>query len=682
MPLHTIIPLCNLRYVRDTLYSAKFTYSDESINKEESKFIPIDRIIEIDKIESVSYVSNSGKNINKFKSIQIENAVQEIDKAKNVLLMDNHSVEKNFEKSKIQVLNSKSSMIDKIADKILSGSSRDIAFDSLSKPLINEEQLINNIVSSKLLKYSAPDISISCTQSLIEFNDMSIVKSFNVKLSLIDILKLDKQNYMELNCLRLKEMAFNAPFNLNSNFPISSIDKADSVYVEHDLSTIDIKTNKYYFYNIYSKDKSLNKSVIFNLSFELLKTLNKYTNTKLMYRSKNILINKINEINLLTKSINDHPLNIERDIRLFHVDSQKLMIKYQHRSHLYRISLANMFKDASKKYFYRDIIHSITKDNGKEFLYNDSLIKLFKNKEIFLNEDDIYSLYKNTDNYLGSEDLIRLYKGNAVNLSNANLIKIYQTLDKKLESLNIMSISKRIGSDKYLKDISLKNIHHGDNVKFIDITQRWWWLNSSNPSDRLIVPNKDYDQMFNLLTNDNFEYLRYDNHPIDWGSDWGKDENIPPCAVSIEIMLDLVNIIIMIWHKNVQGWFNVTGKEAIQLLMELIHDWYSMPTSSPNASYYRAYRWIRWEAEKVYFLNTKNGLQAIGILVANLIDYLKVHHFNIVPIWENPKAMDEERNFNRIAANNDLVKELDKIKGKRHYFIETQNFERKTTFRR
>lgn len=72
MPLHTIIPLCNLRYVRDTLYSAKFTYSDESINKEESKFIPIDRIIEIDKIESVSYVSNSGKNINKFKSIQIE----------------------------------------------------------------------------------------------------------------------------------------------------------------------------------------------------------------------------------------------------------------------------------------------------------------------------------------------------------------------------------------------------------------------------------------------------------------------------------------------------------------------------------------------------------------------------------------------------------------------------------
>lgn len=33
------------------------------------------------------------------------------------------------------------------------------------------------------------------------------------------------------------------------------------------------------------------------------------------------------------------------------------------------------------------------------------------------------------------------------------------------------------------------------------------------------------------------------------GKDWGVDYNIPPMTISIEIMLDLINILIMIWHK-------------------------------------------------------------------------------------------------------------------------------------
>ncbi|NFT13206.1 hypothetical protein FDF21_02760, partial [Clostridium botulinum] len=109
---------------------------------------------------------------------------------------------------------------------------------------------------------------------------------------------------------------------------------------------------------------------------------------------------------------------------------------------------------------------------------------------------------------------------------------------------------------------------------------------------------------------------------------------------------------------------------------------YTLDTSSPNIDYIRAYGWIRWEAEKVYFLDAKNGLQAIGLLIANLIDYLKQHHFNLVPIWHNPKAMDIERKFNKIATNGDIIKDLDKLKGKRNYMIETQNFEKKNIFGR
>ncbi|MCS4472462.1 hypothetical protein JQ031_01965 [Clostridium botulinum] len=142
-------------------------------------------------------------------------------------------------------------------------------------------------------------------------------------------------------------------------------------------------------------------------------------------------------------------------------------------------------------------------------------------------------------------------------------------------------------------------------------------------------------------------------------------------------MLDLINILMMIWHKSSQAWLRCTGKEAIQFIMELIYDWYTLDTSSPNIDYIRAYRWIRWEAEKVYFCNIENGLQAIGLLIANLIDYLKQHHFNLVPVWNNPKAMEIEREFNKAATNGDIMRDLDKLKGKRNYMIEVQNFEKK-----
>ncbi|ADK16162.1 hypothetical protein WX45_01809 [Clostridium ljungdahlii DSM 13528] len=115
----------------------------------------------------------------------------------------------------------------------------------------------------------------------------------------------------------------------------------------------------------------------------------------------------------------------------------------------------------------------------------------------------------------------------------------------------------------------------------------------------------------------------------------------------------------------------------MQFVIEFLYDWYTLDTSNPDEDYYRTYRWVRWEAEKVYFLNLDTGLQGIGVLVENLIDYLKQHHFNIVPIWRNPKAMDIERNFNRVAENGDLMKALDKLKGKRYYYIETQKVEKK-----
>ncbi len=219
-----------------------------------------------------------------------------------------------------------------------------------------------------------------------------------------------------------------------------------------------------------------------------------------------------------------------------------------------------------------------------------------------------------------NRDIITLiFKDGEIYLNYIALINIYKQIEKDLLDLNIWNIYKE--HNKSLNRTLVKNIYKQYSSKFIEITKRWWWLKPTTPTDKLIVPNKEYMYEDNFLNNFNFEYLRFSNHPIEWGTGWGIDYNIPPYPVSIEIMVDLVNILTMVWHKNTQGWLSCSGKESIQFIMELFYDWYTMDTSKPNTDCYRAYRWIRWEAEKVYFLDTKNGLQAMGMLIANLIDY-------------------------------------------------------------
>ena len=51
---------------------------------------------------------------------------------------------------------------------------------------------------------------------------------------------------------------------------------------------------------------------------------------------------------------------------------------------------------------------------------------------------------------------------------------------------------------------------------------------------------------------------------------------------------------------------------------------------------------------------------------------MRIHHFNIVPLWRNLRYMDIERQSNRQAINEDLIKPLDKNKGKRHYLLENK----------
>ncbi|WP_253198885.1 hypothetical protein [Clostridium estertheticum] len=625
--------MCNFNYVGDFYNAAIFEYdTTEEINKRESKSIYKYEAIEIDKLKN-TYMSNEIKVINKNDNKLLNKKIN------NITILNNKMVERVF------------SSISKNDEKGLYANAPNINIEYL-KNLSSQNVIELSKQNAKELKaIYLRQININHEKELKNKDDLGFYKTIE--------LGLDINSYNKL--YKIKES-----YLKNQN--VNCLNIYDSKFVKSEI-TKQINIQSYYFYNNNSK-RYINK--VNDKYFDRIndKQMSKHNN-RLMYRYN---VNELfkNDINFLDR-ITRPDLYLNNSLKLIYRLERKDINKYKYINALEKISLKHINKDESKKYFYRHVLRPIY-INIENYLNRVVIIPVYKNNQSYLDRENLVKLYKETQNYLGREMILTVFKNNDFYLKTMPSIDFYKQIEKDLLESNILDVYK----DEY-KDLKStpKNIYNENDNKFIEVTKRWWWLQPTSPIDRLVVPNKDYAKIKDLLENTNYDYLRYNNHPLEWGQNWGIDYNIPPAGVSIEIMLDLINIITMIWHKNLQGWMSCTGRESIQLIMEILYDWYTLDTSSPNTDYYRTYRWIRWEAERVYFLDNKNGLQAIGKLIANLIDYMKYHHFDLVPIWRNPKAMDIERNFNKVATNGGLMKDLDKKKGKRNYMIETQNFEKK-----
>ncbi|MBU3205118.1 hypothetical protein [Clostridium algidicarnis] len=639
MPLHTI-PLCTAKYVGDTHSSATFEYDTiGKILKPTERLLCKDKVVGIDKVNN-KYVYNRIKAIEKSRVdrsmyAEIKHAVKNRNKPLDkdiggIIVLDSREFKtenKEITTMNIKSLKIKDKQINIVDIRNLDTGSREM-HKAKDKVIFNQNILELNRKSAKeLSKIDLRRINISSNKELASIESLEINKNnvINLRNKLKKIYKSNNIILKNLNLLHL---------NKNNNFKFT---------IRETIKDIDDNSNKFYFYT--NQEKYIDRYIYKYIDTFNSKQLDKNNMTYLLYRSKFSYLYKLNSKGLDGINYIDIALSI----------ANKLM---------YKDSIKKIYKNGTEHYTY--------KMNSKE---------MFKYNQRYFYRKHLKSMYRYDNKYLDRKGITFMHKGYESYLDYISLAYIYKQIEKDLLDLAILDIYKQ--HDKQLQGMLIKDIYKvGNNNKFIEVTKRWWWLRPTAPTDKLIIPNKDYVKMKELLENPNFEYLRYNEHPIEWGKDRGIDYNIPPYAVSVEIMLDLINILTMVWHKNVQGWLSITGKEAIQLLMELIYDWYTLDTSSPNIDYLRAYRWIRWEAEKVYFLNTENGLQAIGIFIANLIDYMKYHHFDLVPLWRNPKSMDIERQFNRVATNGDLMKDLNKLKGNRHYYIETQNLERKDVFRR
>lgn len=164
------------------------------------------------------------------------------------------------------------------------------------------------------------------------------------------------------------------------------------------------------------------------------------------------------------------------------------------------------------------------------------------------------------------------------------------------------------------------------------------------------------------------------SHPIPIGNDLGLRE----LPVPIEILVETINILLLMWSKFFMAFTGQTGIQAISGLCATFHEWITLATSQEQAGanikyYYRMWRWLRWEGEciieKAKYDPELTGNYWIEQLLTEMQNYMLQHHFNYMPLFKDIEKMDEHRNiFNSPDNNIEFI--LDKYKGLRNRRIE------------
>lgn len=174
------------------------------------------------------------------------------------------------------------------------------------------------------------------------------------------------------------------------------------------------------------------------------------------------------------------------------------------------------------------------------------------------------------------------------------------------------------------------------------------------------------------------KFLGENHHPIPFGEDMGTRE-IP---VHINVMVDFINILMLMWSRFYYQFTGYTGTQAVYGLLNLVYEWLTLETSSEIydiEDYYRCFRWLRWEAEKIYNIARHDpeltGNAWVEKLIYELIEYMEMHHMDEMPVFEPIHLMDEYRNiFDDPSFDMDIV--IEKVKGVRKKVIDTNKVRR------
>lgn len=229
-------------------------------------------------------------------------------------------------------------------------------------------------------------------------------------------------------------------------------------------------------------------------------------------------------------------------------------------------------------------------------------------------------------------------------------------------------------------EIKIKKRDH-----WLKIYEQFWITGKRDWTDRLLLPiDYDYGEKpytkngqkvpsFNLgVVHPNDFDMIIDEHPVELGADLGLRE----IEVSINVIVDMFNIYIMLWFSFFRQYLYWTGMQATKDMVMHIFNFITLETSREKQKdkgviddYNRTYRWIRWITE-CRLLEARHdpllrGNHYVDLVVHDMANYLKKHHFDVAPIYEFVEIMDEYRREDDI----ELMFTRDKIKGIRKILI-------------
>ncbi|WP_129596043.1 hypothetical protein [Anaerophilus nitritogenes] len=400
---------------------------------------------------------------------------------------------------------------------------------------------------------------------------------------------------------------------------------------------------------------------------------------------------------------------LRETIKLLLIDMQKTII-YEFIQKLQKDIDRNLQLDKSLLNFDKVQDHKeISIKNSEKLISNintKELLKIFH--EIFLDKyffEEIMKEYeiKYLDKKIIPKDiqifLRNLLKKSIENIHQMNDIDIEKDIKSKL--LNLLNNPRNFKKHKVevIQEVADKNnfeceqrsLSKEEVERDLNLYKRFWFLNEIDIKDFMILPCHDFDYENNSIKFNvdemipenhhsvypNEFYKEIDRHPIPYGKDFGPDE----IGIPINILIDIINIFILMWWKFYPAFWGWTGTQAVIGITKSIYDWITLETSihdmkekEVKEAYERAYRWIRWEAEKMALKARGNmelkGNYYVGLFLEELIYYMTDHHFDIMPIFKDVNKMDEWRNnFNR-SPQNDIKWVLDKVKGIRHKIID------------
>lgn len=644
MPLHKI-PLCTFRYVGDNRSSATFFYDNQfNIAKAAGGNKPLEKNLS-------EMVSAEGKQL------------------------ANLRIAEAFRDSAQQLINTRKTEVYKTME---------VAFERLSKLSISKESLLmfTREINSISLDSIAPLYKIDTPKTINPHNNIY----------------LSRNAYFGVSCAQFKHLgvSIRGLDTFNNKAFIGLIDK--------DLGGICIADSKRQLERV--KDKFMNfVHNDFYFDNQQLRALAKNQFSAYIDRIKQKWLSIFSLDNYMDRlSIKDmaRNLDLKGNIKAEGVSYKINSLKFTNDVTVYPIFNLNKTKllyrakyfpvwSFDEKYFDKLVLRNIFKPPSFKGGIKIRAIDIFTDKQKQLNKLATPNIFMLNSLKYGLKQGIDILKSANYGLLKCSiLIKKYEEYSLARNTLGITKEAALAAAmfDEYF-------INKPSNEKGIEMINRWWVIDATAPEDKLILPH-DYNYASSPLSV-NSRILPYGTlvaqalHPISYmpyledlkGIDiqYGINE----MDLSIEIMLEMINFIGLIVGKMASQFANCSGQEAIEFIMELILNWLNlepiivaMTNNKSREHYLRTYRWIRWEAEKVWFMadidptqDKMHGIKYSGMLFANLLEYMKMHHFNITPIWRNER-MDIERNFNRKAQNGDLIKKLDKNKGKRHYSIENR----------